>query len=67
MTRQQNPLPPDRIDPQPPHEIPPATSPGEDPFEPPEVKPLQPDVDDPDHGLPEILPPQEQACDLIRF
>ncbi|HEX7752170.1 MAG TPA: hypothetical protein VF440_07175 [Novosphingobium sp.] len=61
MTRQQDPLPPNRIDPQSPPEVPPAPPPADDPFEPPEVEPPQPNIDDPDHGLPEILPGQEQA------
>ncbi len=46
---------PDRIDPQSPSEVPPATRPIEEPVVlPPDIVPPQPDVDNPDSAPPEI-------------
>jgi len=51
--------PPDTIDPQSPSESPADPSAAEASFqEPPEVAPVQPDVEFPDRGVPETPPPR---------
>lgn len=52
---------PDRIDPQSPPESPPQETPFEAPTpdQSPEVTPMTPDHDQPDRGVPEILPPPD--------
>jgi hypothetical protein len=54
------PIPPDRINPMSPPELPPDPAPDETPMrEPPGFEPVEPDHDNPDPDIPGIAPPPD--------
>jgi hypothetical protein len=60
MATQPEIAPPDTITPMSPPESPPMTTPSESPgFAEPDVGPVSPDYDQPDRGMPEIMPPPD--------